>query len=135
MVNSQTLEGHWNEIRGAVLEEWAQITDDDLQKVQGNAERLVGVIQQKAGVSREKVEAFLDRAVDESRSSIERTSEAARQASEKVREQYDQVADQVATGYREAESVVRQRPAESVAVAFGAGLIAGVVTTLILKTR
>lgn len=135
MVNSQTLEGHWNEIRGAVLEEWAQITDDDLQKVRGNAERLVGVIQQKAGESREKIEAFLDRAVDESGSSIERTSEAARQASEKVRQQYDQVADQVTSGYREAESVVRQRPAESVAVAFGAGLIAGVVTTLVLKTR
>lgn len=135
MVNSQTLEGHWNQVRGAVLEEWGQITNDDLQKVQGNAERLVGVIQQKAGVSREKVEAFLDKAVQDSQSAVERTSEAARQASEAVREQYDQVADQVTAGYREAETAVRQRPAESVAVAFGAGLIAGVVTTLILKTR
>lgn len=135
MVNAQTLEGHWNEIRGAVLEEWGQITDDDLKKVQGNAERLVGVIQQKAGVSRQKVETFLENAIEESRSSFDRTSEAARQASAAVREQYEQVADQVASGYREAETVVRQRPAESVAVAFGAGLIAGAVTTLILKSR
>jgi uncharacterized protein YjbJ (UPF0337 family) len=135
MVNEQTLEGHWKQIHGAVLEKWGTLSDGDLQTVRGNVDQLIGVIQQKAGVSREKIEAFLDRVVSESQSVLDRSSETAQHVATAVREQCDQVTDQVAVGYREAESVVRHRPAESVAVAFGAGLIAGVITTLFLKAR
>jgi len=38
-------------------------------------------------------------------------------------------------GYEEAEKVVRQRPAESVAVCFGAGVLVGVFVGLMLRSR
>ena len=35
MVNQETLSGHWNEVRGKLKQKWGQLSDDDLQRVQG----------------------------------------------------------------------------------------------------
>ena len=41
----------------------------------------------------------------------------------------------VREGYAEVEHMVRQRPIESLAVCFGAGVITGVVVSLLLRWR
>lgn len=55
-MNIDILEGKWNEIKGQVKEKWGKLTDDDLTKVEGKVEKLLGLLQQKYGYSREKVE-------------------------------------------------------------------------------
>jgi ElaB/YqjD/DUF883 family membrane-anchored ribosome-binding protein len=55
------------------------------------------------------------------------------QAGEAFREQYDHMAENVRAGYERAGEMVRRSPVESVAVAFGAGIITGVVVGLMLK--
>ncbi len=139
MVNAQVLQGHWDQVKGAIREKWGQVTDNDLQRVNGNMEQLVGVIERKTGEARSKVEAFLEETLQDSESLLERGKDAIRTGSEQaaaaVKEQYENVADHMKTGYQEAEAVVRHRPAESVAVAFGAGLISGVVAALMLRSR
>ena len=50
-------------------------------------------------------------------------------------ETYGQVADQIRHGYEEAERTVQRHPTESVLMAFGGGLIAGVIVGLILRSR
>ncbi len=59
----------------------------------------------------------------------------AKHASEGVQHTAKQAADQMRTGYDEAERFVRHRPAESMVVCFGVGLIAGVVIALSFHTR
>jgi ElaB/YqjD/DUF883 family membrane-anchored ribosome-binding protein len=49
-------------------------------------------------------------------------------------ERYQQAKEGMQAGVREAEEMVRRSPMESVVVAFGAGLIAGVITGLVLKS-
>jgi ElaB/YqjD/DUF883 family membrane-anchored ribosome-binding protein len=66
---------------------------------------------------------------------VETARDYADQAAEAARKGYDEVSARVSTGIDQAQQVVRRNPMESVAVAFGAGLIAGVVTGLILKSR
>jgi uncharacterized protein YjbJ (UPF0337 family) len=139
MITRQELEGKWNEVKGRVRERWGELTDDDLQRARGNAEQLVGVIQRKTGQSRQEIEDFLEEAVAGGVATMQQMADTAReyagQASEAVREQYEQVSESVRAGYDQAEEMVRRKPVESVAVAFGAGIITGVIVGLLLKSR
>ena len=61
-MNKDQLQGKWLQVKGAVKEQWGKLTDDDLDRVNGNLERLVGVVQERYGYAREQaakeVEAF-----------------------------------------------------------------------------
>jgi uncharacterized protein YjbJ (UPF0337 family) len=56
MMNTDILEGKWKQIRGQVKEWWAELTDDDVNQVQGKSERLVGMLQERYGYSRERAQ-------------------------------------------------------------------------------
>jgi len=139
MITRQELEGQWNQVKGKIQSRWADLTDDELQRVKGNANELVGVIQQRTGETRRAVEDFLNDAIREGGNMAQQAMGSARQyvdqASTAARAGYDEAAAYMEAGFEEAQDLVRRNPMESVAVAFGAGLIAGVVTGLILKSR
>ena len=50
------LKGKWKEIKGGVKEKWGKLTDDDLTQVEGNQEKLLGLLQQKYGYAKDKAE-------------------------------------------------------------------------------
>jgi len=139
MVNRQQLEGKWNEVKGRLKEKWGNLTDDDLVRGEGNVEQLVGVVQQKTGKGREEVERFLDEVVAGAGNAYQRAAATAKdyaaEASDAMRQGYQQAASSVAAGYDQAEHTIRRNPVESVAVAFGAGLISGVLVGVLLKHR
>jgi uncharacterized protein YjbJ (UPF0337 family) len=139
MITRQELEGQWNEVKGKIQKRWGDLTDDELQRVKGNASELVGVIQQRTGESRRAVEDFLNEAIHHGESMARQAMDTARdyadQAAVAARQKYDAAAAQFSTGMDQAQQMVRRNPMESVAVAFGAGLIAGVVAGVILKSR
>ena len=139
MINQQTLEGNWNEIKGKLQSKWGALTDDDLAVFQGNVEQLVGTIQRKTGEARESVEQFFSQFSSDSAAAVSRAGETVRayaqQAAETVQETSQQAAKSAREGYAEVEEMVRQRPAESLAVCFGVGVITGVVVGLLLRSR
>jgi uncharacterized protein YjbJ (UPF0337 family) len=53
---SDILQGKWKQLRGAVKERWGELTDDDVDQVEGNFDRLVGKLQEKYGYAKEKAE-------------------------------------------------------------------------------
>jgi len=53
---SNVLEGTWNEIRGEVKDRWGEITDQDLDQIAGNRDKLVGTLQQKYGFTKQRAE-------------------------------------------------------------------------------
>lgn len=53
-MNKDQLQGKWLQIKGAVKEQWGKLTDDDLDQVNGNLERLVGLVQERYGYARER---------------------------------------------------------------------------------
>jgi len=149
-INAQELQGQWNNLRGRVKEKWGQLTDDDLQIHGGNVDQLVGRIQQKTGEGREAVEKFLGELTSKGSSGIASATEAvgnfAQQAGERLRDQYGNLASQARDQYgnltsqaRErvdyAQDIVRHNPGQSVAAAFGVGLVVGVVVGLALRSR
>ncbi|MFN7171447.1 MAG: CsbD family protein [Fimbriimonadaceae bacterium] len=55
-MNREQIEGNWNEFKGKMRQKWADLTDDDVQRMKGNYEECVGVLQQKYGKTKEEVE-------------------------------------------------------------------------------
>lgn len=139
MINKPETQGRWHELKGKLKQKWGQLTDDDLKNFSGNTEQLVGVIQRKTGEMRESIEHSLQEISSGGSATMEQASKAAQQysqqAGEAIHEGYDQVAEAFREGYAQAESMVRSRPAESVAVVFGIGLISGAILSLALRNR
>jgi len=55
-MNTQIIEGNWNLMKGRVKELWGRLTDDDVLKIDGKSERLIGMLEQRYGYSREQAE-------------------------------------------------------------------------------
>ncbi|MBK7916637.1 MAG: CsbD family protein [Candidatus Promineifilaceae bacterium] len=59
-MNQDVFEGKWKEMRGQVKEWWGKLTDDDLERVGGKADQLIGILQQKYGYTKEQAEKELN---------------------------------------------------------------------------
>lgn len=138
-INAQALQGQWNQLRGQVKEKWGQLTDDDLQIHGGNIDQLVGKIQQKTGEGREVIERYLTDLTAKGSSAVAHATEAvgqfAQQAGDRIRDGYGQVAGQARERYEQAEELVRHNPTQSVAAAFGIGIVAGLIVGLAFRSR
>jgi len=55
-MNWDTAAGNWKEIRGKVKEKWGKLTDDDLTFIDGKREQLLGRLQQRYGLAKDKAE-------------------------------------------------------------------------------
>lgn len=55
-MNSDTLQGQWKQLRGTVKTAFGKLTDDDLLQIDGNADKLQGVLQTRYGYSKEKAQ-------------------------------------------------------------------------------
>jgi uncharacterized protein YjbJ (UPF0337 family) len=58
-MNKLQIKGNWNVLKGKAKQAWADLTDDDLQYVEGQEDELVGRIQKRVGKSREEIESRL----------------------------------------------------------------------------
>jgi uncharacterized protein YjbJ (UPF0337 family) len=59
-VDSNQLKGSWNQTKGLIKEKWGELTDDDLQEIEGKKDRLIGKLQSKYGYAKEKAEKLAD---------------------------------------------------------------------------
>ena len=64
-MNKDVLAGKWRQLRGRIKTEWGNLTDDDLDRISGNYDMLVGKIQEIYGKSREEIERRLAQMVQE----------------------------------------------------------------------
>lgn len=50
-MNKHEIEGNWNIIKGKVKEQWGELTDDDVDQIEGEMDQLAGAIQKRYGRS------------------------------------------------------------------------------------
>ena len=55
-MNKNVFEGKWKQMRGQVKIWWGKLTDDDLDQISGNADMLIGKLQEKYGYTKEQAE-------------------------------------------------------------------------------
>jgi uncharacterized protein YjbJ (UPF0337 family) len=59
-MNMEQLKGKWNQVKGEAKIQWGKLTDDDLDQVEGNAQKLAGRIQERYGYEKARAEREVD---------------------------------------------------------------------------
>ncbi len=64
-MNKDILTGRWNQLKGNIKQQWGDLTDNDVARIEGDYDEFVGVLQERYGYSRERAErevnGYLDR--------------------------------------------------------------------------
>ena len=55
-MNEYILKGRWQEMTGGVKEKWGKLTDNNLGEIEGKREKLLGLLQKKYGLIKDKAE-------------------------------------------------------------------------------
>ncbi len=55
-MNWDQIKGNWTEMKGKVRAKWGDLNDDDLETIQGNRDQLIGRLQQRYGMEKERAE-------------------------------------------------------------------------------
>jgi uncharacterized protein YjbJ (UPF0337 family) len=56
IMNEDIIKGRWKQIKGSIKQQWGQLTDDDLTRLEGDRDYLLGKVQERYGISKEKAE-------------------------------------------------------------------------------
>lgn len=59
-MNSHILEGKWKQLKGSVKDQWGKLTDDDLDRIEGNYDKFEGTLQERYGWKKEDARRELD---------------------------------------------------------------------------
>ena len=65
-MNSDEIKGKLKELKGNFKQKWGELTDDDWKQVSGNKDKLLGILQQKYGRTKEQAHKEVDDFFNES---------------------------------------------------------------------
>ena len=54
--NKDLIAGEWNQIKGKIKETWGELTDDDIERISGIRDQLIGKLQEAYGYAKERAE-------------------------------------------------------------------------------
>lgn len=63
-MNSDTMKGQWKQLVGHAKQTWSKLTDDELLKLEGDAQRLSGLIQERYGIARDQADSQIQKFID-----------------------------------------------------------------------
>jgi uncharacterized protein YjbJ (UPF0337 family) len=58
---SLKLKGNWNETKGKIKQQYANLTDDDLLYEEGKEDELYGRLQKKTGKTKDQIKEWIDK--------------------------------------------------------------------------
>lgn len=59
-MNWEQIAGKWKQFKGGVQQKWGELTNDDLDEIQGRREILIGKIQERYGKTKEEAQREVD---------------------------------------------------------------------------
>ena len=60
-MNADVFAGKWKQAKGEVKNWWGKLTDDDLTRIEGNRDKLIGALQERYGYAKDRAEQEVDR--------------------------------------------------------------------------
>ena len=66
-MSNLNLKGSWNELKGKLKQQYANLTDDDLKYEEGKDDELLGNLQRKLGKTKEQLENTLSEMISPSK--------------------------------------------------------------------
>lgn len=108
-MNSDKFLGSWQKIKGEIKKQWGELTDDDLKKVEGNKDKLIGLLEEKYGWVKQQAE-----------EEVNKFYEANKQDFEEIEGKTNEIFKNISC---ELSKRVQEAPLKSLAMAAGAGLL------------
>ena len=59
-MNWDRIKGQWKEVQGEAKRQWGKLTDDDLTRIEGDRDKLVGAVQERYGRAKDEAEREVD---------------------------------------------------------------------------
>jgi uncharacterized protein YjbJ (UPF0337 family) len=59
-MNWDQFEGNWKQLKGRIREQWGELTDDDLDVINGRRQQLTGKLQERYGIAKAEAERQID---------------------------------------------------------------------------
>lgn len=59
-MNSDIFKGKWKQLRGQIQQKWGDLTDDDLDRIEGAQTEFEGVLQERYGYTKERAKQEVD---------------------------------------------------------------------------
>ncbi|ETF03629.1 hypothetical protein W822_05700 [Advenella kashmirensis W13003] len=60
-MNKDIAQGRWEQLKGIVKQTWGNLTDDGIAQINGNAQKMAGLLQETYGMNREDAEREVNR--------------------------------------------------------------------------
>jgi uncharacterized protein YjbJ (UPF0337 family) len=64
-MNDDVFEGMWKQMKGSMREWWGKLTDDDIERIGGKKDKLLGALQERYGYTRDRADEEVNRRVRE----------------------------------------------------------------------
>jgi uncharacterized protein YjbJ (UPF0337 family) len=64
-MNRDIFGGKWKQLRGSIKQKWGELTDDELDQIEGRRDKLAGKLQEKYGYTKQEAEREIDHFLDE----------------------------------------------------------------------
>ncbi|MFT4076631.1 MAG: CsbD family protein [Asticcacaulis sp.] len=59
-MNSDRIQGSWEQVKGNVQKMWGKLTNDDLDVIEGDRKLLAGKIQERYGIAQDEAQKQID---------------------------------------------------------------------------
>ena len=59
-MNWEQFDGKWKQLKGSAREQWGKLTDDDIERISGQRDQLIGKIQERYGLAKDIAEKQAD---------------------------------------------------------------------------
>lgn len=59
-MNNDIIQGNWKQLKGTVQQKWGQLTNDEIDRIEGDATKLSGLLQERYGKTKEQAEREVD---------------------------------------------------------------------------
>jgi len=122
-MNWTSIQGNWNKYKGQVKEKWGKLTDDDLMRIGGNRDQLIGVLQQRYGMAKDKIEEQVDEFSSHASGWINEAKQRVADVAEKGKEYFRE--HDVGEMLSDLRGVITRYPFQSALVGIGVGYLLG----------
>lgn len=59
-MNSEIFKGNWEQIKGKLKQKWGELTDDELLQIEGNSQRIFGILEERYGLAKDDAKKAID---------------------------------------------------------------------------
>jgi uncharacterized protein YjbJ (UPF0337 family) len=112
-MNQDILSGKWKQMRGELKTWWGNLTDDDVDRIGGQKDKLIGLLQERYGYSREQAEQEVERRLqeygDKTAGAVASMSAKARELGATAAKKANQAAPAIGERMKSLASVIREK--------------------------